>query len=351
MASKELDKEYMSARHTNEYRIEAFRYLLYLTIAGGLFFTFINIQEERPLVAVLDFAFVLIALLVLLLLYIKAIFSYLQYIIRLYLLLFYMAVLAALLLIPSLSLTLFAWVFVIPPLSYLLLGRMWGRIYTAGYVLLEFSILLFRNHQENMANHFLFFSILGFCLVVIWLLINLYEKTQETFRNKLINLAIKDALTGFYNRTVLEKKYTQALTYSTEQNSVLTLAIINIDWFRLINENYGYEEGNKVICLIANLIRTRTRDGDLALRLGDEEFCLLLPCTPLPQGFELIEQIRGLIIENLSYYGESNLFITASIGVAECTQEMTLRDALIVADKRLYKARQQGLNQTVCNDE
>lgn len=350
MASKELDKEYMSARHTNEYRTEAFRHLLYLTVARGLFFSFINIQEERFLVAVLDFSFVLIALLVLLL-YFKVGFSCLKYIIRVYLLFFYTAVLAALLLVPSLSLTLFAWIFVIPPLSYLLLGRMWGRSYTAGYVLLEFGILLFRNHQENIANSFLFFSTLGFCLVAVWLLINLYEKTQETFRNKLINLAIKDALTGFYNRTVLEKKYTQALTCSTQKNSVLTLAIINIDWFRLINENYGYEEGNKVICLIADLIRTRTRDGDFALRLGDEEFCLLLPCTPLYQGFELIEQIRALIIENLSYYGENNMFITASIGVAECTQETTLSDALIIADKRLYKARQQGFNQTVCSDE
>ncbi len=330
-----------------------FNYVLGATFLFGIFFAWVNFIAQHYFIAALDCTFVVAAIIVLSILRSVKMRAFLHYFIRVYLCFFYLAVLAAMQLGTDGTITLYAWIFLIPPLSYLLLGRRWGRAYTGIYVVLELTIIFNKeaSKHNSVKGQILFFSILAISLIIIWLLINMYEKTQENFRKRITDLMSKDSLTGCFNRTQLEVKYNEILVYCQKQQAPLVLALINIDWFRLINENYGYDEGEKVICLVADLIRSCIRPTDVLFRVGGEEFCLLLPNTKKAEGFAIVEKVRVLIVDNLSYYGENNMFITASSGMVECeNKNRTLSDALTTADKRLYKARELGRNQTVNSD-
>lgn len=337
----------MYLSYVNSYRISAFKYFLYIVITGGLFFTCIDSIKGVYGLALLNAFFAAISILILAYLNFRKVFKYLQLVIRLYLFSFYTAILLALWLPSSASSTLLAWVFLVPPLSYLLLGRVWGGIYTGIYVFFELLILVYKFFGDDIWNNYILFSNITFTLIIVWVLTSLYERSQKKYQTEQLNLASRDRLTGLFNRSVLKEKYSQCLRYSIQKESVLTLGFINIDWFKLFKESSGFEEGDKLICLVADIIRSVLSKQDVAFRFGGEEFCILLPDTNVDEAYLLIEQIRRDVMDKLFNYGGNTLSLTISAGLADSSKTTTLSDLLKHADQCLYKAKELGHNQIV----
>lgn len=336
----------MYLNDVNGYRAVAFRYFLYLIAIGSLFFAYFNAVRGEYGLALLESLFALSGILILVYLYFVKQPHYLQYIIRVYLFLFYATILLAFFSF-SLSITLLAWIFLIPPLSYLLLGQLWGGIYTGVYVFFELLILVFKFFGDDFWANYILFSNITFSLAIVWTLTSLYEHSHQTFQKEQIKLASRDRLTGLFNRSVLKEKYSQCLRYSMKKESVLTLGFINIDWFKLFKENSGFEEGDKLICLVSEVIRSCVRSQDVVFRFGGEEFCILLPDTDINEAQILFDEIRRAAMDKLFNYGSNKLSLTISAGLAQSSKDTVLSDLLKKADQCLYKAKELGHNQVV----
>jgi len=164
-----------------------------------------------------------------------------------------------------------------------------------------------------------------------------HKKIQEEF----YKLSIVDTLTGAYNRRYFLKKIKEELERVKRGGLPFSLAIFDIDKFKLVNDTYGHQTGDLVLKELVNLINSRIRKTDLLARWGGEEFVLLLIDTHLHQAVVLIEELRKLI--------ESCVFkevkhITVSFGVTQCLKEDSVNSIISRADNLMYQAKRSGRN-------
>jgi diguanylate cyclase (GGDEF)-like protein len=158
--------------------------------------------------------------------------------------------------------------------------------------------------------------------------------------------AITDALTGLYNRHYFyETAHRMLAAASRNGERHLSIAIIDIDRFKQINDRYGHLFGDRVLRTISKIFQKGLRQSDILVRFGGEEFLVLMPDTNGKRAFVAIEKLRG-IVENMGVplNRSETVHVTISAGVAEFEHGMTL-DALIkAADDALYRAKESGRN-------
>jgi polar amino acid transport system substrate-binding protein len=160
----------------------------------------------------------------------------------------------------------------------------------------------------------------------------LEEKNRE-----LEELSVTDKLTGLFNRSKIELELEQEQKRSERNGSVFSIIIFDIDWFKSINDTYGHVTGDEVLREIADRIRMRTRDTDIAGRWGGEEFLVICPETDAEGAGKLAEDIRS-DIEAHSFGIEVR--VTVSAGVAAYTVKGLGNEGLVrLADTMLYKAK------------
>jgi diguanylate cyclase (GGDEF)-like protein len=158
-------------------------------------------------------------------------------------------------------------------------------------------------------------------------------------------LAITDEMTGLYSqrhfRNFMEKNFVRY----EKQGEKLTLLMIDIDNFKLINDTYGHPAGDQVLKSVAQCILGTTRGEDADFRYGGEEFAVILPAVGGAGGEYVAQRIREKI-EKTEFLAESRrLNLTVSIGVACCPENATtIRDLIAEADKALYEAKKAGKN-------
>ncbi|AZQ83299.1 GGDEF domain-containing protein [Colwellia sp. Arc7-635] len=157
-----------------------------------------------------------------------------------------------------------------------------------------------------------------------------------------------DGLTQSFNRKhweeCLAKEFSRARRYSHN----VALIMLDLDQFKLLNDTFGHQGGDKVLIDTAKVISELLRLGDIFGRYGGEEFAVILPDTNLVGAQEVAERIRHTIAENIIVYQERNITVTVSIGVAVIDEEDTRYEDLISrADIALYKAKSMGRNR-VC---
>lgn len=242
----------------------------------------------------------------------------------------------------------YIWGFLVPFLSYLLLGRFWGAIYTAVFITLTALLYLYKFHAIEEMMSIGFVSNLISCALITWFLAYEYELLSNRTQSGLIALAAHDALTGLYNRSWLEYIFNQELINSRNNNEKLSIIILDVDWFKKINDTYGHSCGDEVLRSIAHLIRLSIRESDSAFRIGGEEFCIILPSTEIEKAKDASERIREQVEKKFYQYGSKNISITLSCGVAQShSYEDNIQTLLKIADKRLYAAKNGGRNQVV----
>lgn len=169
----------------------------------------------------------------------------------------------------------------------------------------------------------------------------LYIRIFSNLQRKLEEQALTDALTGLSNRVLLQESLDQAIIRRARTKEPMTLIAIDLDHFKLVNDNYGHESGDNVLRGISDFFRTRVRMSDKAFRLGGEEFLILLNNADAATGIRLAEELRHGI-ESLSLLPDRN--VTASLGVATLTDKDSTDTWMERADRNLYKGKEGGRN-------
>ena len=163
---------------------------------------------------------------------------------------------------------------------------------------------------------------------------------RVTVRTRLEHLADHDASTGLLNRRALAR-------IPREAPATAALMICDLDHFKSVNDTYGHEIGDAVICRFADLLRSLSREQDLPVRLGGDEFMVFLPGTSLQQARSVAERLRVALSPLMSPLVSSK--VTVSIGLTQIDAGEHLIDAMRRADSALYAAKKNGRNQIASN--
>ncbi|BBO70921.1 hypothetical protein DSCA_48510 [Desulfosarcina alkanivorans] len=157
-------------------------------------------------------------------------------------------------------------------------------------------------------------------------------------------LANCDPLTLCLNRRSLASKFDGLFARAKASEANLSCIMVDIDFFKSVNDNYGHSTGDQVIKAVADVLKTGTRDNDLVGRYGGEEFCVVLPSLNLDMAVKIAERIR----QTLEKRSCSGVNITISLGVSSLGSDTNKPDELIdQADKALYAAKKSGRNRVV----
>ena len=184
------------------------------------------------------------------------------------------------------------------------------------------------------------------CIVAVCVMHYVMEKVyldHYLINEKLENLVVHDQLTGVYNRNKF-KKISDAETeeFTISQEKPLSIVMVDLDFFKKINDNYGHESGDIVLKHTAKVIVDSVRTSDYVIRWGGEEFIVVLTGCNIEKALDVAEKLR-INIEN----SENTVCpVTASIGVAQYVGG-SYHDVIECADVALYKAKKNGRNQVV----
>ena len=162
-------------------------------------------------------------------------------------------------------------------------------------------------------------------------------------KDKLKQLVVRDQLTGVYNRNILKEMY-DAVTGGLLFDSGLDIStlLIDIDFFKKVNDQYGHESGDKVIVHIADTLRSNVRATDYVIRWGGEEFLIIMPGCPAEQATRIAEMLRTKVEQSDSGICKT----TISVGVAMYSGG-DYHDTIKNADEAMYQAKHNGRNQVV----
>jgi len=160
--------------------------------------------------------------------------------------------------------------------------------------------------------------------------------------NKMLEeMAHTDALTGIYNRRYFYEISREIIALNKRENQHLSLAMIDIDKFKDVNDTYGHDKGDMVLQALVGEIISHIRESDIFVRFGGEEFVLLFPNTKLENAVITTKKIRSIIASSNIIEGIS---FTISAGVSEFRETDTIEDMLKRADVALYEAKNSGRN-------
>ena len=195
------------------------------------------------------------------------------------------------------------------------------------------------NHIQNIEKYFLESFTNQFSVALQNA--KLYHKQSE--------MAKKDGLTNLYNHAFFQNKLMQLI--NKKNKFPLSLIIIDIDDFKMINDKYGHLTGDGVLKRLSKIMRESTRDGDLVARYGGEEFAILLPETAQKEALEIAGRLRKVISTScIDINGNKNLLITVSMGVAEYNAGWEKEYFIDRVDSLLYKAKRNGKNRVEFTD-
>ncbi len=173
----------------------------------------------------------------------------------------------------------------------------------------------------------------------------IYPLRNATLYNQALKMAFTDTLTQTNNRTAFNDAIRREMTLAERQSNNLSLAFIDIDHFKIINDSYGHDCGDQALKSVANCIKESIRGCDVAYRYGGEEFVVLLSNTDIQGATLLAERIRSAIEQHTLAYGMEIIKLTASIGVSSLHGNDTTDSFIKRADDAMYQAKEKGRNQ------
>ncbi len=166
--------------------------------------------------------------------------------------------------------------------------------------------------------------------------------------SKVLQYATLDALTNLNNRRQFETRLKQEIAITKRQNNPLCAMMIDIDFFKKVNDTYGHASGDEVLRTVASVIKAQLRESDIPARYGGEEFAVLLPYTHIDEAKIVGERLRKAVEETTVSLDNLNINVTISMGLAEFRQDESGEELFAQADKALYKAKESGRNRVVC---
>lgn len=253
-------------------------------------------------------------------------------------------------------------------LSYAFLHQNQGGIrlltrYISWQKLNNFDGVLLRIHtlQEGVRGAFgtitialtLMWLLFTLMLIISWLVILRMVRNMSVLQKSLEWQAWHDALTRLLNRGALFERAIATTRMCERTGRPISVIQLDLDYFKKVNGQHGHQAGDRVLSLVASTIASNIREGDLAGRVGGEEFCVVMPDTTLQVATAIAERIRIRIYSReILLCNDTSLRISASLGVSssdDCAG-FNFENLQSTADHRLYLAKQNGRNQVCFND-
>lgn len=160
-------------------------------------------------------------------------------------------------------------------------------------------------------------------------------------------LATRDSLTGLINRRHMQELLDQELKRQERSGAVFCLAIVDLDFFKRINDTYGHHVGDEVLCGFVRESLVVLRNADIMARWGGEEFLILFPETRAEQALNGLMRLREHVASKVLSETVPDLVVTFSAGLAEHVNSHTLRQTLERSDRALYAAKASGRNRSI----
>lgn len=174
-----------------------------------------------------------------------------------------------------------------------------------------------------------------------------YKKNHDELKE----LAMKDSLTCLYNHALLLELLEKELTKQQINNSNISFVMIDVDYFKNLNDEYGHLAGDKVLKEISSILKSSVRKGDIVGRYGGEEFSIVLSGLNKRDAFLLCERIRENIENFIFNIGSKTIKITISIGIyfKDSKEQISAEQIIQKADEELYNAKNNGRNRIEIN--
>jgi diguanylate cyclase (GGDEF)-like protein len=167
---------------------------------------------------------------------------------------------------------------------------------------------------------------------------------------KLLQLATSDPLTGLFNRAYVDERFSVELSRARRYGQVLTIAVIDVDHFKSLNDTHGHMAGDQVLRKIGEILRETFRQSDTAGRYGGEEFVVVLPETDIEAAQQKLESLRELVASTQMILGthKEKREVTISAGLASFPQDGDdAAELFALADVRMFQAKGEGRNRVV----
>ncbi|MBC3874247.1 diguanylate cyclase [Undibacterium flavidum] len=166
-------------------------------------------------------------------------------------------------------------------------------------------------------------------------------KLQE----QLMLQVLRDPLTGLHNRRFMDEALMKELARAKRENYSLSLIMLDLDFFKRVNDTYGHAVGDQVLITLSKHLRAHARESDIVCRYGGEEFLVAMPHMTPEQAFRKIDSLRQIIAQTPVMYGSIPISITISAGVASFPENGDDIDALLrLADNAMYQSKHDGRN-------
>jgi diguanylate cyclase (GGDEF)-like protein len=204
-------------------------------------------------------------------------------------------------------------------------------------------------HEINQARIYTIIAAITLLFLLLSVIIYIshhFVKDLKKSEHLLVELATTDSLTGILNRGEGIRRIQQEISRSLRVPQPLSIILVDIDYFKRINDNFGHQVGDRVLQSVSANLTSVLRNYDLICRYGGEEFLIMLPTTELSKALETAERLRLVIAENstASEDGKS-IAITISLGVSSLQEGDSLDGLVYRADNALYIAKEEGRNQ------
>ncbi|MFT5659475.1 MAG: diguanylate cyclase (GGDEF)-like protein/PAS domain S-box-containing protein [Sulfurimonas sp.] len=171
----------------------------------------------------------------------------------------------------------------------------------------------------------------------------LLSRTQEIERQNILlaSLATKDYLTGLYNRSKLDEVLDKQMKHSKRYSNTFGIILLDIDYFKAVNDKYGHQTGDAVLCEFSDLLTACSRETDIVGRWGGEEFLIIVDNINKENIMKLAEKLRLAVDEHEFAFVKHK---TASFGITLYSNDDKMNELVSRADKALYKAKHSGRN-------
>lgn len=245
------------------------------------------------------------------------------------------------------------WFYVFPPLLFYLTGLKFGTLLLLSCLLFativfQFPGLPFVSAEYSADFKVRFFATITFESIFCYVL----EYSRLKARGELMELALSheqaartDELTGLANRRDMHQRLLCEFSRYRRSGHHFSVALIDLDWFKRINDEFGHDAGDLVLQRFASVLQQLVRQTDYAARWGGEEFLILLPDTSLLQALSLAERLRAEVAGTVFSLRGARLPVSVSAGVGSITQADSINQLLNQVDMQLYSAKKNGRNQ------
>jgi two-component system cell cycle response regulator len=171
---------------------------------------------------------------------------------------------------------------------------------------------------------------------------------EAQYHDIIFRMTITDGLTNLANRKQLDALLNEEIARARRHTRELSLLMFDIDHFKSINDTHGHLAGDAVLRGLASILTKRLRPNDRLGRYGGEEFCAILPETPMDSGKRIAEELRTLLAAHVFAADNKEIRVTISVGVAVLNGTMNAEALYKQADDMLYEAKRTGRNRVCC---